>query len=189
MDINTYKTIWKKRGYLIALPILIAFFIKWDEIENDIMIWPIGCFLFLIGLTLRIWAQMYCGYRLKTVPKKLVIDGPYAIVRNPIYIANTLIACALIILMELIWFLPFMLIWCFLIYNIVVKYEEYRLLQRYGDLYKNYMAKVPRWIPKLPENTKLLNINQNRLFLLRLSIISELHCLIFLLLPILKEIF
>ncbi len=144
--------------------------------------WPFGIALFLIGVALRVWAQQHLHYRLK-FHKSLTITGPYCFVRNPIYIGNIFIFVGATILSELLWFAPFTLFYCLLIYSFVVRYEEAHLLNKYGEPYRGYMRKVPRWFPRVSNFKKLGLINK---YLLQ-SIAAESHCLILLLLFILKE--
>jgi hypothetical protein len=33
-------------------------------------------------------------------------------------------------------------------YEIVIRYEEEHLLEKYGDAYRKYLLEVPRWFPK-----------------------------------------
>ena len=68
----------------------------WHEYEYDRLVWPLGLLLFLRGWALRIWAQQHVCYRIKT-NKALTTSGPYAVVRNPIYIGNTLIVLGVIV--------------------------------------------------------------------------------------------
>ena len=186
---HRFYSIYKARGLLMIPPVLIAFFIKWHEIEVDWLIWSIGGIFFMLGILLRVWAQMHIHYRLK-VPKKLTTTGPYAFTRNPIYIANTLIVCSLIILMELIWFVPIVFLWCILIYSLVIHYEEACLLRKYGEAYIKYMATVPRWIPKFSKfkcKDERPYIKESSLVWLWPSIKAEAHCMLWLLIPFIKE--
>jgi hypothetical protein len=70
------------------------------------------------------------------------------------------------------------------VYSLVVRYEEAYLSDRYGQSYRSYMLKVPRWFPL---NLRLKNIGLiNRYF--RVSIVAEAHCLLMLLPYVFKEI-
>ena len=182
------KMFFKLRGILMVPPLLFALLCHWHELENPLFTWIPGSFLFSLGILLRFWSQIHLKYRLK-VPKKLTNTGPYAIVRNPIYIGNSLIIVGLILMLELLWFAPIAAIWCFGIYTLVISYEEKHLINKYGSKYIDYLNTVPRWIPKLDSFKQALSeskeaINHN---LLLSSIIAEIHCLIWLIIPLYKE--
>jgi protein-S-isoprenylcysteine O-methyltransferase Ste14 len=122
----------------------------YGEIECDYIIWPLGILIVLLGATVRVWSTKHVGRRLLGMKKKgkmLVRMGPYAIVRNPLYIGNILIATGFSILSELIWFAPFVFLYFFLLNHFVVLYEERKLLSRWGDEYQTYLNEVPRWMP------------------------------------------
>ena len=70
-------------------------------------------------------------YRLK-MRKVLTSTGPYAWVRNPIYIANTSMLVGLTCTSEHFWFVPIMLLWCAVVYHYVVRREESHLRDKYG---------------------------------------------------------
>ena len=93
---------------------------------------------------------------MKKKGKILVKEGPYAIVRNPLYIGNILVVIGLAILSELAWAIPFVFVYFFTLYHLVAVYEEKKLLDRWGDEYRVYMNEVPRWIPKF----KNLHLNK-----------------------------
>ncbi len=80
---------------------------------------------------------------------KPVTKGFYRISRNPIYLSAALmylgigIACAswVFMLCAVLWIVFF---------NLAIPAEERSLLEKYGDTYRKYMKKTPRWlgIPK-----------------------------------------
>lgn len=82
-------------------------------------------------------------------PKKLVVQGPYRIVRNPMYwsVASVMLGEALFFrslrLAEIgiIFFLTTMLF--------VLVYEEPILRRKFGAEYEAYCRQVPRWFPRL----------------------------------------
>jgi hypothetical protein len=40
-----------------------------------------------------------------------------------------------------------MLVYCVIVYSLVVRYEESHLRNKYGSPYEEYLAQVPRWLP------------------------------------------
>lgn len=141
-----YKTIFQLRGYLIIPPLLVALFTPGMEWPHDWIIWPVGILIYLMGFVIRLWAQQFVHYRLDK-SKTLATDGPYNMVRNPMYIGNTLIGVGLTTMSGIIWLIPVSLVWGLLLYNLVVRYEEPHLLNKYGDPYQEYRNTVPRLIP------------------------------------------
>ncbi len=81
--------------------------------------------------------------------KKLVTTGLYAYVRNPMILGViTVLAGESISVLS---FKIFLWLCIFFIVNnlFFVIYEEPNLEKRFGDHYREYKNKVPRWIPKL----------------------------------------
>ncbi len=175
--------IYRFRTYLAIPPLLFALLWRQNRIEVEGLIWPVGIGLFLIGMAIRIWAQQHLHHRLK-VHKHLTFTGPYQFVRNPLYIGNIIICVALTTLSELLWFIPVTLVWCLGTYSLVIRYEEARIVARYGEEARRYLSEVPRWIPKRVrfKNIKLVNEFLGRAFLI------ELPCWLLLFPYILKEI-
>lgn len=142
----------KYRGFSYLPPFSFMAMTFYQEWEDDSVVWPLGIGIILIGVLVRLWATKHIGRRMpwmKKKGKKLVKTGPYAIVRNPLYIGNIIVALGLSVLSELAWFIPLLFLYLFIIYHLVVLYEEKKLLERWGDDYRAYLNEVPRWIPKL----------------------------------------
>ncbi|NIA14642.1 MAG: hypothetical protein GWP08_11230 [Nitrospiraceae bacterium] len=180
---DPYHFVYKLRGILMVPPAAFAMLVSFHETQLDAVRWPLGLGVFLLGVFVRVWAQMHLHYRLRT-RKHLTMTGPYAIVRNPIYIANTLILLALTILSGLLWFVPVMLVWCMTVYHFVVRREEAHLLKKYGAPYANYLDTAPRWLPRMAQNG---SERADVAHFLAPSIVAELHCLLWLLPVIGKE--
>jgi protein-S-isoprenylcysteine O-methyltransferase Ste14 len=154
------------------------------ECENRLLVWGLGGLTFALGLALRLWAQIHLHYRLK-VPKTLTVTGPYAYVRNPMYIANTIILVAACMFAELFWFAPIFVLYCAAVYAFAIRYEEARLLRRYGTAYAEYARRVPRVFPKFARPAPAGASVSAYLFP---SILAEAHNLLFLLPFVLKEL-
>ncbi|CUT03543.1 methyltransferase family protein [Candidatus Chrysopegis kryptomonas] len=115
----------------------------------------IGFIIALIGELIRIWGVGYAGGETRTTGpvggSKLVTNGPYAYVRNPLYIGNMLIYLGFgIMSMALFPYFQILgLIYFFVQYYLIVTLEEEYLSGRFGDEYKLYFENVRRFIPRL----------------------------------------
>ena len=146
------KKLFTYRGYAYILPFGLMAIITYGEWEQDATLWPLGSAIIIPGFLIRLWATKHIGKRMPWMKKKrkyLVKTGPYALVRNPLYIGNILIAMGLSILSELIWFVPLSFFYLFILYHFVVRYEEKKLTERWGKEYLEYLREVPRWVPKV----------------------------------------
>jgi protein-S-isoprenylcysteine O-methyltransferase Ste14 len=81
-------------------------------------------------------------------PKRLVIQGPYRHVRNPMITGAFLMLLAESILFQSLPIATWMTV--FFIGNAIYfpLIEEKGLEKKFGDEYRNYKANVPRWIPR-----------------------------------------
>jgi protein-S-isoprenylcysteine O-methyltransferase Ste14 len=112
--------------------------------------WEFGVAMFLSGWMLRIWAQRHLQYRVRGARMAMTVCGPYAYVRNPIYIAITLMVVGAVMASDDLSLVPLALAWCVVTYSLVVRHEEGRLVAQYGAAYRAYQTHVHRWIPLLP---------------------------------------
>lgn len=78
-------------------------------------------------------------------PKKLVIRGPYVHMRNPMMVGVWLVLSGEALLFGSLplatWFLVFLIL-CLILIPV---WEEPDLEKRFGEPYREYMRKVPRW--------------------------------------------
>ena len=180
-----FQRVFKARGWLMSPPLLFVLLSRHYEYESDWLTFGLGGAIFAFALLLRIWAQMHLRHRL-TVHTSLTTTGPYAHVRNPLYVGNTLMFLGLCVMSELVWFCPLMLLWCAVLYTIVVRYEETHLAPKYGTAYRQYLQNVPCWIPRLFSKAAVPFADKRHLLIP--SFRAEAHCL-FLVMPfILKEL-
>jgi protein-S-isoprenylcysteine O-methyltransferase Ste14 len=138
--------VYRLRGVLVAPPVLAAALSSWGDMDRVAVAWTIGVTLFAVGWTVRIWAQRHVGYRLRR-RKELTTCGPYAYVRNPIYLANGAMGVGAVIASETLWLVPVTLLWYAVVYGVAARHEERRLVAHYGAAYARYAAAIPRWLP------------------------------------------
>ena len=146
------KALSTYRGYSYLIPFCFMPFISYNEWENHTILWPLGISVMMLGFLIRLWATKHIGRRMpwmKKKGKKLIKTGPYAIVRNPLYIGNIIIATGLSLLSELIWIVPLIILYFFTLYHLVALYEEKKLLERWGEGDFAYLSEVTRWIRNL----------------------------------------
>jgi len=114
-----------------------------------------GLAIAIVGELIRIWGVSYAGAITRTTsgPKapELVVSGPYAFVRNPLYIGNFFIGIGMCIAA---WpWMPWMLILvaAFYIfqYGLIISLEEEFLREKFGETYLEYTRHVPRVFPRL----------------------------------------
>jgi len=81
--------------------------------------------------------------------RSLNTRGPYAHVRNPLYLGNLGITLGLLLVANDVWVYAIALAFFFGQYFFIIRAEEAFLLQQHGDAYAEYRRRVPRWIPRL----------------------------------------
>ena len=81
-------------------------------------------------------------------PKELVVQGLYRYVRNPMYLAVSLIVIGEHMLTHSWPLLVYWIIWFVIVNVFVIGYEEPTLRRQFGESYERYARAVPRWIPR-----------------------------------------
>ena len=85
-------------------------------------------------------------------PRRLVANGPYRWVRNPLYISGNSLLWATALMLNSAGLLGMAFMVAIGFHMFVVFYEEPQLEKRYGDAYREYKKSVPRWVPRLPKS-------------------------------------
>ncbi len=83
-------------------------------------------------------------------PKRLVMRGLYRWVRNPMYLGVWSAVLGEALLYRSRNLLIYLVILMLLQYLFVRFYEEPALLRRFGEAYREYCRRVPRWVPRVP---------------------------------------
>jgi protein-S-isoprenylcysteine O-methyltransferase Ste14 len=109
-----------------------------------------GVALTALGELLRLWGVHHIGAISRTRTDRLgplIAGGPFAIVRNPLYIGNIALWAGFALTARLAWMAPLIALLLGAEYHAIVRWEEHLLVSRLGDAYREYAARVPRWIP------------------------------------------
>lgn len=80
------------------------------------------------------------------VPTQLVTDGPFAVSRNPVYLADVLVALGSA-LASGSWLALLVPVMCFVVIDrLVIPVEERHMKQAFGARYTRYTQTVRRWV-------------------------------------------
>lgn len=101
--------------------------------------------LVVIAVFGRIWSSLYIsGYK----EDRVVVEGPYAIVRNPLYVFSFLGAIGLALATRHVSILAIIAGTFVVYYPLVVLAEERHLQRKFGSDYCDYAIRVPRFFPR-----------------------------------------
>jgi protein-S-isoprenylcysteine O-methyltransferase Ste14 len=125
-------------------------------------LWRLHIFAFpwlrLAGAIPIIFGVFLAGWGRRTMVRKgtnvapskpalaIVIDGPFRFTRNPLYLGAATVYVGLAVVTNSMWplllLLPMLLV---LRWGVIAREERY-LEQKFGDVYVDYKARVPRWL-------------------------------------------
>jgi len=145
------KIIFKYRGYTP-----IPFFLVLLYQSNMTWLGVIsGLVLALCGEWIRLNGVRVAGGRTRTRnvgAKKLSTGGPFAYIRNPLYLGNIMIYAGTALFAGGPWVFPLFIIallYFSIQYGLIISLEEKVLLNIFGKQYEEYCSNVPRLIPRL----------------------------------------
>ncbi len=145
MDIR--RLFFKYRSYTPIPLILLALYLA----KSTVISFFSGLVLICLGEGLRFWGVLYAGSATRTTGEagacRLVTDGPFALMRNPLYTGNFFLGLGMTVMgwAWMPWMAVVFLIFFWIQYSQIVALEEEFLLKRFGDLYEHYRQNVPRW--------------------------------------------
>ncbi len=115
----------------------------------------IGFLVALSGEFIRLWGVSWAGSETRTTGgvggSFLIISGPFARARNPLYIGNILLYIGLGLMSFALF--PYLqivgLVFFYIQYSLIVSEEEKYLQKTFGQEFENYIKNVPRFFPRL----------------------------------------
>ncbi|MEK6754609.1 MAG: methyltransferase [Bacteroidota bacterium] len=145
------QKLFQYRGYT-PIPFLLAM-IAFARPKGLTML--IGVALMLLGELLRFWGVAYAGSLTRVTgdvgAPEVIVSGPFAHVRNPLYIGNILLYVGIGVMSSALF--PWLLIVAFVYfvfqYALIVSLEEEFLEKEFGATYLEHKNNVPRFIPRL----------------------------------------
>lgn len=147
--------------FLAVIPAGIAFIEdRWGlHVELPVAVRATGAALLLLATALGVWSAMTMSSRGEGTPlpsdmaRRLVVSGPYRIVRNPMAVAGIAQGVAVGLLMSS-WLVVVYALCGSLAWNSAVRpIEEADLAERFGADYDDYRQRVRCWVPRLRRET------------------------------------
>lgn len=112
-----------------------------------------GIVVTAVGELIRMWGVHHIGTISRTRSDRLgplIAEGPFAFVRNPLYLGNIALWVGFALTARLVWLAPLAVLLLGAEYHAIVRWEEALLEARLGAVYRAYARRVPRWLPTLP---------------------------------------
>jgi protein-S-isoprenylcysteine O-methyltransferase Ste14 len=147
MDLR--QRLFQYRSY-IPIPFLIVMIVSARPTLASVLV---GGAMVVAGEFLRLWGVAIAGSETRTTDRVggtyLVTTGPFAHVRNPLYLGNIIVYVGFgIMSMALFPWLPaFALVFFSWEYSLIVSLEEEHLESRFQSDYLEYKQSVPRFLP------------------------------------------
>lgn len=118
--------------------------------------WSAGGLLILLGTAFLGYAIHHLSLRrafgaeiyASAAESVLVTSGPYAYVRNPLYLGATIALIGWTLLLRSV-ILVIATVFMIIHFVLVAKWEERELLSRFGDRYEAYRRVTPLFLPRL----------------------------------------
>jgi protein-S-isoprenylcysteine O-methyltransferase Ste14 len=143
--------VFRQRSWTPVPLALILLAVNWHRLHAA-WLFGLGVLVVLTGLGVRYWGVSHIGTISRTRAARLgplMTAGPYALVRNPLYVGNFLIWTGFVLASGLLWMLPVAWIVFALQYSAIARFEEAALIRHFGEAYHAYARVVPRWLPNL----------------------------------------
>ena len=120
--------------------------------EPSVLGFAVGGAMMLVGEGIRMWGVGHIGPRCRTRGDEswgLIDTGPYGRFRNPLYVGNIFLFVGVGAVCGPLW----AALWAMLLslhYTFIVRWEESNLCEKLGEPYRDYLRRVPRWLPLGP---------------------------------------
>lgn len=103
-----------------------------------------GLALIVVCILGRVWCSLYIGGR---KVRDLIDNGPYSIVRNPLYVFSFIGAAGIGAQTGSVVIALICTVVCYIVFAVLVRREEAALVKVHGETYAAYLRSTPRFLP------------------------------------------
>ncbi|MFN0262749.1 methyltransferase family protein [Tepidamorphus sp. 3E244] len=114
-----------------------------DDFHENLEI--LGLTLIVTAILGRMWCTLYIG---GSKNSSLVTDGPYSLSRNPLYVFSTIGAAGIGAQMGSVTMMIGAAVLCYVAFMLLIRVEEDRLSEAFGETFQHYIRSTPRFFPK-----------------------------------------
>ncbi len=143
-------------GLIVILPLfgylINPQWVAWAQMPLPVWLRGLGAVAAALMIPSIVWMFLSIGNNVTATQStrqdhKLVTSGPYRWIRHPLYTFGFIFFCGLTCLTAM-WWLGVSMIPPMIILMLRTPIEERRLIEAFGDEYRNYMKRTGRFFPK-----------------------------------------
>jgi protein-S-isoprenylcysteine O-methyltransferase Ste14 len=135
----------------VGLVLHVLYPLPWVGNRFSAILLVLGWLLITAFVALNIWAirtmrRAGTTVRPDRATDHLVVDGPFAFSRNPLYLAGTMAVVGIGLASGIVWYLLLAILAAFAVQMLAIEREESHLRARFGTAYLEYARRVRRWL-------------------------------------------
>lgn len=133
---------------LLAIVLIALFAFQGDPVLAWLF-W-VGVSMLTLGTLMRLWAS---GHVKKN--RQLATDGPYALVRHPLYVGNILMLAGFALAGQGWWMIPLTIVFVWFYYPPAIDYEDRKLHRLFGASWEQWRETTRALLPGRPHGAGL----------------------------------
>ncbi len=169
IPVHGFPRIFRKIGLLTYifplitwLPVAYLIYCERSSLLSCKFVFPtflslVGIVIFMAGVLLQFWTLkllrlsglMGMPEISKKTKGRFVAEGPFRVVRHPTYLSHTMMFLGVFLMTGVTTVGISMIIDLLAVQSMVIPLEEKELMSRFGEEYRQYRNRVPRYFPRL----------------------------------------
>lgn len=156
------EMLFRYRGY-IPIPFLVAMIVFAQPTTTTMIV---GGVLAVLGEGCRFWGVAFAGSLTRVTGSvgapEVIVSGPFAHVRNPLYVGNITTYVGIGIMANALfpWLVVGAFFWFIFQYTMIVLLEEDFLQNHFGEPYLAFKKNVPRFLPRCTPYRPAVEVTQ-----------------------------
>lgn len=145
------EKLFRYRSYT-PLPFVVVMLVFAKPTDFSLLL---GALCAILGEAIRFWGVAYAGSLTRVTGSvgapEVIVAGPFAYVRNPLYVGNILLYVGIGVMSNALfpWLIVAASVYFVFQYSLIVSLEEEFLEKEFGAAYLEFKKQVPRFVPRL----------------------------------------
>jgi protein-S-isoprenylcysteine O-methyltransferase Ste14 len=152
MDDRIAAFVFRNRRFFsiaaFVVPMVLKFYLHGT---TSLLLLIVGAIVAAVGIGFRVYSAGYLwGRHIVTEIESdfLCTSGPFAYIRNPLYLGNFVVGIGLCISLNEWYAYGIFLLEFVYLYSVIIPYEERFLEEKFGNAYAQYKARTGTFLPK-----------------------------------------